>query len=117
VVHAGLMPGVAIESQERWVLLHTRSLDAAGRPSEKSGAKSWAASYTEGPHVVFGHDSRRGLAFYPLATCLDSGCVYGQRLSALVLERGARVPSDPEERRVGIVSVPAERPYYRGVPS
>jgi hypothetical protein len=40
---------------------------------------------------VFGHDSLRGLQQYPSAIGLDTGCVYGRRLTALILPEGRLV--------------------------
>lgn len=110
VVHAGLVVGLPMEQQDPWALVHMRSLTADGRPTDRPGARSWAADYDGPEHVVFGHDARRGLQLHPRATGLDSGCVYGGRLSALVLPDG-QAPAPPRERPSAIVSVPARAAY------
>jgi hypothetical protein len=112
IVHAGVVPSIAIEAQDPWVLLHMRSIDAAGAPSSKRAPPLWATRYAGPPHIAFGHDALTGLQLEACATGLDSGCVYGKELSALVLDDGATLPP-PESRRDVIVSVPARRAYYR----
>jgi hypothetical protein len=104
VVHAGLVPGVPLEEQEREHLLTLRSITARGRPSKQIEGEAWASRWKGPPHVVFGHDAVRGLQQWPWATGLDTGCVYGHELTALVL---------PERE---LVSVPARRVYAK-VPS
>jgi hypothetical protein len=99
VVHGGFVPGVPIERQERVHLLNLRSIAADGRPSNRIEGTPWAARWTGPEHVVFGHDATRGLQRHPLATGLDTGCVYGHDLTALVL------PS------AELVSVRARRAY------
>jgi hypothetical protein len=99
VVHAGLVPGVALERQDREHLLNLRSITAEGLPSKRLDGTPWAASWRGPEHVVFGHDAVRGLQRHPLATGLDSGCVYGRELTALVLPAGE------------LISVPASRAY------
>jgi hypothetical protein len=114
IVHAGIAPELPVEAQDAWTLTHVRSLDTAGRPSERHDGELWATRYHSGPHIVFGHNSRVGLQLQPRATGLDTGCVYGGRLSALVLPRGRPIPTDVEERRQLLHSVPAARRYYLG---
>src|SRR4051812_12216500 len=114
IVHAGVAPELPVEEQDAWTLTHVRSLDAAGRPSERHDGELWAARYHSGPHIVFGHNSRVGLQLQPRATGLDTGCVYGGRLSALVLESGETVPEDIFLRREHVKAVPAARSYYAG---
>jgi Calcineurin-like phosphoesterase len=91
VVHAGLVPGVAIEAQQREHLLNLRSLRSDGSPSKAIEGAPWAASWSGPEQIVFGHDSLRGLQQYPSAIGLDTGCVYGRRLTALILPEGRLV--------------------------
>ena len=110
IVHAGVLPGLPVAVQPAWVLTNLRSIDRAGNPSADPGLASWAEHHAGGPHVVFGHDARRGLQLWPHATGLDTGCVYGGKLTALVLETGQRVPP-PEYRAGALVQVSARASY------
>jgi hypothetical protein len=85
VVHAGLVPGVKVEAQRPEDLINMRSLDAQGQPRRRvSEGVPWASKW-QGPELaVFGHDAMRGLQEYPLALGLDTGCVYGRRLTAVM---------------------------------
>jgi hypothetical protein len=100
VVHAGAVPGVPLEEQERDNLLSLRSLVGGSAPSRRLLMRwPWAAAWRGPEHIVFGHDAVRGLQQYPLATGVDTGCVYGRELTALEL---------PSRR---IYKVPARRRY------
>lgn len=100
VVHGGLLPGVPLEEQSRDDCLNLRSIrpDGSGTSRIEEGVP-WASLWPGPEQVVFGHDAVRGLQRHPHATGLDSGCVYGRALTALVL---------PEGR---LVSVPARQMY------
>lgn len=110
VVHAGIDPRLSPGAQNLDVLTRMRSWED-GEPSDRFREESWAATYQGEPHVVFGHNARLGLQLHACATGLDSACVYGGRLSALVLGPGER-PRSVAERSSQIVSVPAEARYY-----
>jgi hypothetical protein len=99
VVHGGLVPGVPLEAQVRKDLLNMRSITSDGLPSRKVEGTPWGALWKGPPHVVFGHDAVRGLQRHAWATGLDTGCVYGGALTALVLPQGE------------LVTVPARRAY------
>jgi hypothetical protein len=99
VVHGGLVPGLSLEQQTRDHLLNLRSITADGEPSKRIDGAPWATLWHGPEHVVFGHDAVRGLQQHPFATGLDTGCVYGRELTALVLPAGE------------LVSVPALRAY------
>jgi len=99
VVHGGFVPGLPLDEQQRDVVLNLRSITDKGKPSHKLAGTPWAALWRGPEHVVFGHDAVRGLQRHAFATGLDTGCVYGNALTALVLPEG------------DLVSVPAARAY------
>lgn len=93
LVHAGVAPGVPLAHQKREHLLTMRTLSEEGIPSSRPNGRPWAAHWVGPPHVVFGHDARRGLQNYSWATGIDTGCVYGGNLSALVIPISGARPS------------------------
>jgi hypothetical protein len=99
VIHAGMVAGVPVEKQKREHLLTMRSIASDGRPTKRIEGTPWGALWTGPERVVFGHDAVRGLQRHPLATGLDTGCVYGRELTGLLL---------PEHR---LIAVPARRAY------
>jgi hypothetical protein len=118
IVHAGVIPGYLITQQDPRVLMNIRSLSRAGpgwpvEASEERGQRSWAQSY-EGPeHIVFGHNAKPTPEIARFATGIDTGAVYGGRLTAMVLREGEKVPP-PEHRQSVLVSVPARKAYVVG---
>ncbi len=117
VVHAGVQPGLDIEAHKPETLTRLRTLRVAGGAGrEKARGRAtrvlWGACYTGPPHVVFGHNAAPGLQLHRWATGIDTGCVYGGRLTALVLAEGQKVPRSPNQRRALFVSEPARRVWY-----
>jgi len=96
VVHAGLRPGVALEDQSVEDLTELRTL---GPDRTSRDGVAWYEVYDGDRVALFGHwptwPPRRG----PRAIGLDTGCVYGYRLTAYVVETGE------------FFSVPALRAY------
>jgi hypothetical protein len=112
VVHGGVIPGVPIEEQPRHALLTMRYVGPHGEPIEKGGDVLWGSVYVGPPHVIFGHNASPEPQLHPWATGLDTGAVYGGRLTALVLEQDQKIP-EPEERQGLLVSVRAHQRYYQ----
>ena len=79
VVHAGLRPGVALEEQSIEDLTELRTLggDPAGREGEQ-----WYKVYDGDKFALFGHWPAKWPRRGPRALGLDTGCVYGKRLTA-----------------------------------
>jgi len=99
VVHAGLEPGVPLHSQDAYSVMNMRAIvPRSGRPEARrdKGVAWWRVwnkaqrrlERGQGTLVVYGHDSRQGLVEKEFSVGLDSGCVRGGRLSALVIGGG-----------------------------
>jgi bis(5'-nucleosyl)-tetraphosphatase (symmetrical) len=125
LVHAGLHPAwsnpkavarpleeriargdLPLEDENLRFLTRVRYCDAAGRRSEADGDPGpgwapWDRFYRGERTVVCGHWATRGVVITPRLRALDSGCVWGGKLTAWVAE---------EDR---IVSVPARRAYQQ----
>jgi len=119
VVHAGVEPGVPIDRIKPSTLMRIRTIGADGRElredrgvTARGRAVLWGARYTGPPHVVFGHNAAPGLQLHRWATGLDTGCVYGGRLTALVLGEGQKVPIAFAARKLLLVSQPAARVHF-----
>jgi hypothetical protein len=91
VVHAGFDPREGLEWQSDVQLTTMRNLKDTGRP--------WYEEHRDNSLVVFGHWAKPEPVVRKNAIGLDTGCVYGGSLTALIL---------PERR---LVSVPARRAY------
>lgn len=91
VVHAGMMPGVAISDQNPKVAMRVRRI-AAGKFSDESGAVHWAQVWDQPYNVIVGHEvhSMTDVRVDVSSTghkvwSIDTGCVHGGRLSAVVI--------------------------------
>jgi hypothetical protein len=108
VVHAGMVPGVPFAKQKPQTLLRIRTV-----PGKRRGEHVlWGERYAGPPHVVFGHNAAPGLQLHPWATGLDTGCVYGGRLTAIVLAEGQKMPRAYAARREVLVSERARRMWF-----
>jgi hypothetical protein len=116
VVHAGLVPGLPIDAQNPQTLMRIRTVRLSAREMGGKRGKDanvlWGAIYAGPPQVVFGHNAAPGLQLHPWATGLDTGCVYGGRLTAMVLANGQKIPRGIAARREVLVSEPAERVWF-----
>ena len=90
IVHAGIAPGKRPEQCTRGELTRIRAVD--GKP--------WFDSWRGPETVVFGHWAKLGKVDRPLAKGLDTGCVYGGRLTGIFWPRAEWV------------SVPARKQWF-----
>jgi diadenosine tetraphosphatase ApaH/serine/threonine PP2A family protein phosphatase len=107
VVHAGLVPGIPVAEQEPDMLMNLRTIRADGRGSRRADdGMLWGELY-QGPELVlFGHHAMRGLQRHKHAIGLDTGCVYGGRLTAYVLSADRFVSVPARETYVTVDDAP-----------
>ncbi|KAF2235719.1 Metallo-dependent phosphatase [Viridothelium virens] len=127
VVHAGLVPDVPLQKQDPFMCMNMRSIDlsthfaselraAPGRRNMNGGLVEWdrvwryyerkAREEWEGhTMVIYGHDSKRGLNLREWSKGLDSGCVNGGTLTALVVEKVAKDGKGKERAKIWTESV------------
>ena len=100
MVHAGLDPRSGdVRNMSHRILTQIRTWDGKGLNLNREGDPAWYELVKPGKTVVFGHWAKKGLIDLPGFKGLDTGCVYGGRLSGWC----------PEEDR--IIQVDALRPY------
>lgn len=118
VVHGGLVPSLPLERQDPWMVMNMRSIhlgtwvpsDGRGRGSKNvDWFKLWngwqrrlVKSATDdgeldedkakekGQTVIYGHDSKRGLQITEWTRGIDTRCVKGGKLTAVIIEKGKK---------------------------
>jgi diadenosine tetraphosphatase ApaH/serine/threonine PP2A family protein phosphatase len=83
VVHAGLRPGVPLDKQSTEDLTEIRTL---GEDRTSRDGIRWYEVYDSRPTVLFGHWPTREPIRAAHAIGLDTGCVYGNRLTGYIIE-------------------------------
>ncbi|MBL9079223.1 MAG: metallophosphoesterase [Planctomycetes bacterium] len=106
VVHAGLHPHwteaqlAQLDAAAVDYAVNVRYCDADGNrpdddwPPPGPPFRPWDDFYRGAKRVVFGHWARRGLVVRPQCIGLDTGCVYGGKLSAWIAEQDRIVQVD-----------------------
>ena len=105
-VHAGLHPAwdeaklASLDADEVDYAVNVRYCDAKGGQPDRDWPppgppyRPWDDFYEGRKRVVFGHWARRGLVIRPQCVGLDTGCVYGGKLTAWVAEEDRVVQVD-----------------------
>jgi diadenosine tetraphosphatase ApaH/serine/threonine PP2A family protein phosphatase len=87
VVHAGIMPNLALEKHSDFEITSLRILD----PIHKTYIKRdyvgypWYFYYSGDKQVIYGHNAARSIKINKNTVGIDTGCLYGARLTAYIL--------------------------------
>jgi len=97
VVHAGLAPGVKLEKQDPVMVMNMRTIGEGGVPSDERKGEGWMKAWNKYQKdlpkkarttVIYGHDSKRGLQIEKYSMGIDTRCMKGGRLTAVVIKGG-----------------------------
>ena len=97
VVHAGLVPDMPLTQQDPFHVMNMRTIDLKTRipSSTHDGGVPWEKFWNHAQEklpenervtVIYGHNKKSGLNIHPYTYGLDTGCVYGGKLTALVVD-------------------------------
>ncbi|XP_039253768.2 bis(5'-nucleosyl)-tetraphosphatase PrpE [asymmetrical]-like [Styela clava] len=94
IVHGGLHPHYPLNLQDEHNMLHMRSLswvkdDFHGQKlvaTSRHEGTLWAQCWQGTEHVYFGHDAVKKLQIESNCTGLDTGCLYGGKLTGVLLK-------------------------------
>jgi predicted phosphodiesterase len=88
-VHGGFLPRRPWQDQPAEVVTRIQVVDKQGRPRKRNECEDgtvWADLW-EGPSfVVYGHTPREEVYKTKNSVCIDTGCVYGGRLTAFIAQ-------------------------------
>ncbi|MCY4513031.1 MAG: metallophosphoesterase [Bdellovibrionales bacterium] len=98
-VHAGLAPEKHPKDSDIRTLLYIRTWDEKNKTLGDSSHPPWYEFYKGNKLIIYGHWAKQGLQVRQNTIGLDSGCVYGKKLSGILL---------PERK---IFQVPARQNY------
>jgi serine/threonine protein phosphatase 1 len=109
VIHAGALPGKPIASQDPYHLMHAQCVAPPDRksfwPSKAPASHTFWTRHWKGPErAIFGHTVLDRPLVTEHAVGIDTGCVYGHSLTAVIL---------PEWRIVSVPSRQAKRAEKR----
>jgi bis(5'-nucleosyl)-tetraphosphatase (symmetrical) len=101
-VHGGLVPDLHPRDVPAKILTRIRTWDGKGENLHNPKDPAWYELYRGQKLVVFGHWAQRGLVVENRVVGLDTGCVYGGKLSAFVLPEGKIVQIDAKKAYISI---------------
>jgi hypothetical protein len=84
VVHAGLVPGVQLEKQKLFDLTHMRNITNGEASEDGKVGTAWTDHWNGPDLIIYGHDAMRGLCVRDHSIGLDTGCCYGDKLTAFI---------------------------------
>ncbi|MCB0279659.1 MAG: metallophosphoesterase [Calditrichaeota bacterium] len=107
VIHAGLDPKYSIEEQSESDIVSIRILDTISKSYVKRDQKGnpWYFYYHGDERIIYGHSAAQSIRLHKNTICIDTGCLYGEKLTAYIL---------PDERFVSVKAKQVYNDYSQG---
>ncbi len=83
IVHGGKIPHKSFSESDKKTLCTIRTWDSIGEDFQNSKNPLWYEFYKEKKTIIYGHHAAKGLTIRENVIGLDSGCVYGRKLSLI----------------------------------
>ncbi|MCB1123267.1 MAG: metallophosphoesterase [Verrucomicrobiae bacterium] len=87
-VHGGFLPHIPWRRQSASIVTQIQMVDNQGLPrkrGEVSGSRYWADLWKQRPFVIYGHTPRSKVYKRRFSLGIDTGCVWGGKLTAYIL--------------------------------
>jgi predicted phosphodiesterase len=97
IVHGGVFPGVALNFQSDEELTRIRNIENSEARNSNDVGEPWFKDYIGPWFVIFGHNHQTEVVQGKFYAGIDTGCVWGGKLTAAVIHR--------ESRKIEFVSV------------
>ncbi len=97
LVHAGVVPNLKLAKTPPFYLTTIRTWDGKGKNLQSPLNPPWFDFYKKDKLIVFGHWAALNGLVRDNCIGLDTGCVYGKQLSALILPERKIVSVDAQE--------------------
>lgn len=103
VVHAGVIPEVSLEETSVEILTKIRTWDGVGEDLNNEINPPWYELYKKEKLIIYGHWAKQGLLVRKNTVGLDTGCCYGDKLSAIVLPEKKSTKLRQKENIVSLI--------------
>ena len=99
-VHGGIIPGEHPSSSKAELLVNIRYWDGTGKNMQDPSCPAWHDLYNGSKLVIYAHWAQQGLHIKNNSIGLDTGCVYGGKLTGIWLPEKelVQVPSSREKK-------------------